>query len=69
MKSSPVPFRDDSAIEQLLTAHDVAKILQLHVKKVYLLPISQVRLSDKRVRYRNADVMTYLNSRLREVQQ
>lgn len=48
---------------RLLTAKDVADLLQVHINAVYRLPIPQVRLSQRRVRFRPHDVKRYINSR------
>jgi len=46
--------------ERLLTAADVGRFLQLEPKKVYELSIPVVRLSERRVRYLEADVLAYV---------
>jgi hypothetical protein len=45
---------------RLLTAIEVADLLRVGVKKVYGLPITQVRLSDSRIRYCLSDVQAFV---------
>lgn len=45
---------------RLLTANEVADLLRVGVKKVYGLPIVQVRLSDSRVRFCMSDVLAFV---------
>jgi len=53
-------FVIDPTHPQLLTAIEVANRLRIGVKKVYSLPIPQVRLSDRRVRYLISDVDAFV---------
>lgn len=56
-----LPDRAGSAnLETLLTAAEVAAYLGIGPKKVYGLPIPQVRLSDKRIRWLAGDVNAYV---------
>ena len=50
-------------LEPLLTAEQVAGILAVRVKRVYELGIPSVRLSVRTLRWRRADVMTWLAAR------
>jgi excisionase family DNA binding protein len=54
--------------EQLLTAGDVARILQVHPKTVYLWAsqrvLPAVRLGDRAVRFRHEDVARLVADRL-----
>lgn len=45
---------------QLLTAKQVAALLCIGPKKVYSLPISQIRFSDHRVRFSRLDVDAFI---------
>lgn len=45
---------------QLLTAADVAQLLRIHPKRVFDLPIPQVRPSAARVRWLAADVDAFI---------
>lgn len=45
----------------IMTARDVAGMLRMHPKKVYELPIAQVRLSPRRVRWLKSDVRAYIS--------
>ena len=49
--------------ERLLTAEEVARILGVHRKRVYALPLPRIMLSEKCVRYRWADLAGWLDSR------
>lgn len=49
--------------ERLLTAEDVAKMLQVSVKTVLRLPIRRVTLGKRMVRYEPADVQQYIEGR------
>lgn len=44
----------------LLTVRQVAALLAISPKKVYALPMRQVRLSERRVRYLMADVLAFI---------
>jgi hypothetical protein len=54
---------DGYDIEPLLDAHGVASILHVPYKTVYDLPIKRLRLSNRRIRYRPADLRAYIDSR------
>lgn len=54
-----VPHNDTDP-HRLLTAIEVADLLRVGVKKVYTMPIAQVRLSDSRVRYCLSDVQAFV---------
>jgi predicted DNA-binding transcriptional regulator AlpA len=45
---------------RLLTASDVAQYLQIAPKKVYELSIPTVRISERRVRYLESDMLAYV---------
>lgn len=59
---SLVERRNDSASE-LLTAKDVARLLNISIKRVYELEIPQVRLSAKTIRWRQSDLVTFIKRR------
>jgi predicted DNA-binding transcriptional regulator AlpA len=46
--------------DSLMTVQQVADYLRINKKRVYTLPIPQVRLSDRRVRFLSADVTAYV---------
>lgn len=48
---------------EVLTAEQVAEILQVSKKRVLELPIPQVRLGRRTIRYLADDVMTYLKKK------
>ena len=50
----------DVTIQEILTPKDVACMLQVSVKTVHKLPIPQVRLGTRTVRYLREDVLHYL---------
>ena len=50
--------------EPLWTAKQVAAKLQLPKKSVYELPIPQVRIGPRRIRYRPSDVRAFVRRRL-----
>ena len=50
--------------EPLWTAREVAVKLQLPKKSVYELPIPQVRIGPRRIRYRPSDVQAFVRRRL-----
>ena len=50
---SPDPTR-------LLTAREVGRMLGMDHRKVYQLPIQQIRISDHRVRYAQSDVASFI---------
>jgi predicted DNA-binding transcriptional regulator AlpA len=54
-------------LETLLNAAEVAAYLGIGRKKVYGLPIAQVRLSDKRVRWLASDVNAYVRRNRRGI--
>jgi predicted DNA-binding transcriptional regulator AlpA len=47
-------------VGRLLTATDVAQYLQIAPKKVYELSIPMVRISERRVRYLESDMLAYV---------
>ena len=49
--------------DRLLTAKELALQLNVSPKKVYELPIEQVRLTPRRVRWKQSDVDSYVSSR------
>lgn len=52
--------------EPLLTAEEVAEILQVPRKSVYELGIPRVRIGERRVRWRPADVREFIQRRVEE---
>jgi len=52
--------------EPLLTAQDVGTLLKVPRKSVYELPIPQVRLGPRRLRWRPADVHAFISRRTRD---
>lgn len=58
---------DGYDVEPLLRATEVAEILSLPVKSVYDLPIKRVQLGPRRIRWRPADVRSYIDRRVVEV--
>ena len=46
--------------EGLLTAEEVADLLNVSTRKVYLLPIKYIRIGPRLIRYRIADVYEFL---------
>ncbi len=48
--------------EPLLTARDVARILNVGMGRVYELPIPRLRLGPQRIRWRPEDVRAYIES-------
>lgn len=52
--------------EPLLTADEVAEILQVPRKSVYDLSIPRVRIGERRVRWRPADVREFINRRVED---
>ena len=59
---SLVEHCDDSASE-LLTAKDVARLLNISIKRVYELGIPRVRLSEKTIRWRQSDLIAFIKRR------
>ncbi len=53
--------------EPLLTARQVAELLQVPVKRVYELPIARVRISRRCVRWRPRDVQEFVKRRIEEL--
>lgn len=49
--------------DRLLTAGEVSRMLRIGVKKVYSLPLPQVRLSARRVRFLSSDVRAFVQRR------
>jgi hypothetical protein len=62
MKPTVIPSRGETrgGTDQLLTAREVALYLHICPKKVYDLPIPQVRISDRRIRFIMKDVTDYV---------
>jgi predicted DNA-binding transcriptional regulator AlpA len=54
---------DSAALEQLLTAREVAALLKVRVKRVYELGLPTVRLSSRSIRYRLSDVLKWIDKR------
>ncbi len=52
--------------EPLLTAGDVGTLLKLPAKSVYELPIPRVQLGPRRIRWRPADVRTFIARRTQD---
>ena len=52
--------------EPLMTAEDVADVLRVREKAVYELPIPRVRVSQRRVRWRPADVREFIDNRVED---
>lgn len=52
--------------EPLLTAEEVGEILQVPKKSVYDLAIPRVRIGQRRVRWRPADVREFIQSRVED---
>jgi predicted DNA-binding transcriptional regulator AlpA len=55
---APAPLPSDA----LLTAKQVAKRMQVSVRRVYQLPLPQVRLGPRLVRYRERDLVALIDS-------
>lgn len=53
----------DNTIPQLLRAEEVARILSKPKKTVYDLPIAQVRLGPRTVRWKLQDVLDFIDNR------
>jgi predicted DNA-binding transcriptional regulator AlpA len=49
--------------DRLLTADEVARVLGVHRKRVYALPLPRIMLSAKCVRYRWSDLLAWLETR------
>ena len=54
---------DGHDLEPLLTYKQVARILGMKPDEVYRLPIPRIRISERRTRWRPADVRAYLSRR------
>ena len=52
--------------EPLLTAGEVAEVLQVPKKSVYDLSIPRVRIGERRVRWRPQDVKAFINRRVED---
>lgn len=52
--------------EPLMTADEVAEVLQVPKKSVYELAIPRVRIGKRRVRWRPADVREFIQRRVEE---
>lgn len=50
-------------LEPLLTAAEVARILGVRPKRVYELPIPQIRISEHAIRWSRADLAAWLAQR------
>lgn len=57
------PAEPSEALEPLLTAAEVARLLGVRPKRVYELGIPAVRLSEKTLRWRRSAVLSWLESR------
>lgn len=55
----------ESADDRLLTAEQVAAILGVRPKRVYELPLPQVRVSERTLRWCRSDVMAWIAERKR----
>jgi len=54
---------DGSDLEPLLNAQDLARLLKKPVKTVYDLPIPQVHLGPRTIRWKKADVREFVDNR------
>lgn len=54
---------EETPIEPLLTAAEVGRILGVRPKRVYELPIPQIRISEHAIRWSRADLVAWLESR------
>lgn len=52
--------------EPLLTAEEVAEIVRVPKKSVYELPIPRVRIGERRLRWRPADVREFISQRVED---
>lgn len=52
-----------AAVEPLLTAEQVARILGVRAKRVYELGIPAVRISERAIRWRRQDVIDWIEAR------
>ena len=57
---------DGYDVEPLLTAEQVGEILSVPMKSVYDLPIPRVRIGERRVRWRPADVTRFIQRRVED---
>lgn len=55
---APQPLEESD----LLTVKEVAKLLRIHPKKVYALPIPRVRLSVRRIRFSRRAVQSFVSA-------
>ena len=51
---------DEPLGERLLTAEEVADLLAVSVRKVLLLPIKQIKIGPRLIRYRMCDVYDFI---------
>jgi hypothetical protein len=54
------PYEDQPPAEELLTTEEVADLLRVSTRKVLLLPLRQVRLGPRSIRFRLWDVYEFL---------
>jgi hypothetical protein len=52
---------DDMEPERLFTADEVAELLGVSARKVLMLPIRQIRMGSRTIRYRLSEVYSYLD--------
>ncbi len=57
------PLEHLEPLEPLLTAAEVARILGVRPKRVYELPIPQIRISEHAIRWSRADLVAWLAQR------
>jgi len=50
--------------ERLLTAEEVAEWLQVPTKSVYELSLPRIRIGTRRIRWRPADIRTFIDRRV-----
>lgn len=62
MRNVALPIPDDASDAHLLTVSEVGVMLRVHAKRVYSLPIPQVRLSPRRIRWKLADVRAFVSA-------
>lgn len=63
MKLLPLDVPPPAGFEPLLTAVQVGRILGVRPKRVYELPIPQIRISEHALRWSRADLTTWLAQR------
>ena len=64
---APPLVGDGYDVEPLLTAAEVAEILNVPVKSVYEIPIRRVRIGTRRIRWRPADVREFIDRRIEAI--